>query len=120
MRIEVNLDEVPAGFEAVPAGNYQAVVSGGQVREGQEGKYIAWEFTLHGKKYEGRKLFTNTSLAPQSLWNLRRFLEACRFEWEPTGFDHEDVFGSELELVVSQSHYLDRVVNRVDSFLPVH
>lgn len=119
MRIEVNLDEVSSDIEAMPAGNYSVKVTRGDLKPGKVGDFIAWELTVSDGKFEGRKLFTNTSLAVQSLWNMKRFLEACGFEWDPDGFNTEDVLGSELEVVVSQEEYQERVRNKVDDFLPL-
>jgi len=119
MRINVNLDEVESGFEPLPAGNYPVRISKVEQRHGKEAPYLAWEFTITEGEYQGRKLFTNTSLAPQSLWNLKRLLVAAGFEWEDDGFDTEDTLGCELEVAVSQETYENRVRNRVDDFIPL-
>jgi hypothetical protein len=47
------------------------------VAEGQKAKYLKWELVIGVGDYKGSKLFMNTSLSPNSLWNLRNTLVAC-------------------------------------------
>lgn len=68
-----------AGVETsalVPEADYPIVPVKITGEEGPAGDYWAWEFKITSGKFKGKKLYYNTSLAPQALWNLRGVLEA--------------------------------------------
>lgn len=124
MRIDVNLDEAQVDFEALPAGNYEVEVKKCTRFKGDAGPCLRWQLhPIGGKGLEELEkpgdLFVNTSLAPQALFNLINFLKACGFEWEPKGFDTDDVIGSTLEVAVVQQEYKGRMGNQVEEFLPL-
>jgi hypothetical protein len=65
----------------IPDGQYHARVAEGSTEEGNQAPYIKWTFEIvEDGKFKGRKLWTNTSLAPQALWNLRNMLECLGVE----------------------------------------
>lgn len=69
--------------------------------------YLAWEFKIDGGDFDGRKLFHNTSLQPQALFNLRGLLEALGTE-VPQGvmeFDPADMIGEKCGCTVAHEKY---------------
>jgi len=83
-------------FEPLPIARYDAKVTGAQfVPQSQrsEEPMIAWEYTVDGGEYDGRKAFHNTSLQPQSLWSTQRTLMALglsKEEVDALEWDTED------------------------------
>lgn len=78
--MKVNFGDVEVReFEPLPTGRHLCKMS--QVdyvpessRSGEPA--IAWQFSVDGGDYDGRKAFLNTSLQPQSLWSTQRVLMA--------------------------------------------
>lgn len=65
----------------IPDGQYHAKIAEGSLEEGNEYPYIKWTFEIvEDGKFKGRKLWTNTSLSPQALWNLKNLLECLGVE----------------------------------------
>ena len=91
-------------FSAVPEGDYSVAVSGVELKEGEKGEYVNWEFTIQEGSNKGQKLWTNTSFSPAALWNLKALLEAmdAPIPEEPEDMAINDFIG--LELVVSVQH----------------
>lgn len=105
---KVNLAGIEVGdFEALPKGFYPVRVSKYEEKSSKKGKpYISWEFTVSADHDSaGRKIWYNTSLQPQALWNLKRLLLAF-------GIDEEDLEG---EIDLEGEEYIDsEFVVRVD------
>lgn len=51
-----------------------------QETSGDKNPYLAWTFEISRGDHKGSKLYYNTSLLPQALWNLRGVLEAFGME----------------------------------------
>lgn len=61
----------------VPEDDYSIVVDKIEKTKSTAGHpTLAWEFLIDKGKYEGSRLYYNTSLQPQALWNLRGVLES--------------------------------------------
>jgi len=78
MKIDFSSVEVRE-FEPLPTGRYLAKLTTtdyieASSRSGEPA--VAWQFTVDGGEYDGRKAFLNTSLQPQSLWSTQRILTA--------------------------------------------
>lgn len=75
-KITVNMEGVE-NFAPPPEGDYKIGIDE-VTKEVSESKndYLAWVFKIADGKNKGKKLFYNTSLQPQALWNLRGVLEA--------------------------------------------
>jgi len=76
-------------FEPLPAGRHLSKLSSVEFvaessRSGEPA--VAWQFTVDGGEYDGRKAFLNTSLQSQSLWSTQRVLMAL-------GMDKEEIDG---------------------------
>ena len=66
-------------FEPLPTGRYLAKCSAADYNEASSRSgepAVAWQYTVDGGEYDGRKAFLNTSLQPQSLWSTQRILTA--------------------------------------------
>src|SRR3990172_7151867 len=103
-------------FEAIPEGTYDAEVVTCEERETDEkNPYIFWEFSLKGE-YEDRKVWLNTSLLPQSLWNLTRVLEALGLDVDHDGlneFEPEEMETLSCRVKVTQEAFNGSTKNRV-------
>jgi hypothetical protein len=71
---------------SVPDGDYICKVSKITVEQGDKGKYLKWEFTVGSGEHKGTKIYDNTSLTPQSLFNLRNTILACGIEVPKSAF----------------------------------
>lgn len=121
-----NLSEVQdRDFEAIPGGKYHVKFTGYEMRETKdkpENKLpagtpmINWEFTVitgpgGDDTYKGRKLWMNTILHENVLFNLKGVLRACGWTDEqlnsPEGvnFEPDDVIGHEVLAQVSKREY---------------
>jgi len=99
-------------FEPLPVGRYPARVSNclyveQSARSGEPA--VAWEFTVDGGEYDGRKGFMNTSLQPQAKWSTKRILKALGFSDEELEgeFDFEpgDLTDRECVIVIGHEMY---------------
>lgn len=69
------------------AGDYHMSVKAATQEEGQKDPYISWELTCVEGDSEGAIVYNNTSLSPQSLWNVKAFLEALGVDVPDDAFD---------------------------------
>ncbi len=128
--MKINFEGVESGFDALPSNKYHVVVSEADLREaGEDAKhpgseYYNWTFTILSGKFEGRKLFTNTSLLENALFALKGLCEASQ-QWtaeelasDEFDFDPDRVVGTEMVLTVSQKPYQGEMQNQVKKFRP--
>lgn len=106
--ISVNMEGVKS-FKALPEGEYAVRVSDVQVETSENSgkQYLAWELEVSEGTHEGSKLFHNTSLQPQSLFNLRNLLEAAGME-VPDGamdLDLNELMNLEFGVTVEHENY---------------
>lgn len=127
------------GFEAIPAGAYDAVVyEAGHVavKEGSEGSLppgtdgIKVQFKIDGGEYDNRRVFTNYWLAPkghekkQVMDNiLASFLVAIGFDEDDVtsgklDIEYEDLVGRECRVTVGTQTYNGAVTNNVKGVRP--
>lgn len=121
-KINVNLNEVEDVSKPIPAGQYVVRILKAEKATGAEsGKdYIHWEVEVVEGESKGRHLFFNTSLQEQSLWNLKKLLEAAKVVTNKDGsFNTEDAIGAEFTAVVGQREYEGKVGNEVTDYLGV-
>jgi hypothetical protein len=104
----------------IPEGEYIAEVTKCEKETGDSGNdYIAWELKVSDGKQSGKKLYNNTSLATQSLWATKRFLECLGIE-VPDGtmdIDMDDMIGLQVGVVVEHDTWKGRTRSKVvDSY----
>lgn len=98
--VRVNFEGVETRAK-IPDGQYHVKVDETSVEEGDKAPYIKWVFEIvEDGKFQGRKLFYNTSLAPQALWNLRNLLETLGVETPDKETELDLDSYSDLELMV--------------------
>ena len=114
------------GSNLVSDGEKLVGVYGKTIETGESSgaEYIAWEFIIKAPEEEaGRKLYTNTSLQPQSLWVLRNLLEAAGMEVPQQAMDidlndfDED---TELGVMIENEKYKGKDKPNVVDFIPVN
>ena len=96
MPITVPMGGVGDEMEVLPAGAYNATAYEWEQRFGRDSgqPYISLTFQIASGDYSGRKLWSNYSLQPQSLWALKRFLITAGITED--SFPDED--GAELDI----------------------
>lgn len=112
-----------AGVEGrvlVPEGDYRAKVKAVELKDGNAAQYLAWTFTTisDNPKLDGKSLFYNTSLAAQSLWNLRNLLETLGVEIPdgPMDLEVDELIDLELNLRVEHEEHEGKDRARVTDF----
>ena len=121
----IDFSDVQDGFELLPEGNYEAVLSKIEQKVGRDsGKpYVEWTFDLTEDDYPGRKGFYNTSLQPQSLWKLKELLINV-FHLDPDSlsgefdFDEDELVGMPVILVIEHRKWNGATRDGVADVLP--
>jgi hypothetical protein len=118
--ITVNFKGVEGRGVLLPEGEYPAEVTDCSQEDGANAPYLKWEFTITAGEFKGRKAWTNTSLAPQALWNLRGLLEAMGVEIPDSEYDIDlsEAIGSNLNIVIGHEEYEGRDRARVNDYAP--
>ncbi len=118
--ISVNFKGVEGKLSAITEGEYQAKVLTVTQEEGQAADYLKWEFELEGDGVDGRKVYLNTSLAPQALWNLRGLLEALGVEVpdDEMDIDPTELEGMPIGLLIENETYEGKKRPRVADYFP--
>lgn len=109
------------GRVTVPEGDYRVKVDEITEHEGNVANYYKWSFEIIEGDYKGKKLFYNTSLAEQSLWNLRSLLESLGiddFDGDME-LDLEDLIGRELMVTVEHDSYEGKKQAKVVDFTAI-
>jgi len=74
--VKINFQGVTSSV-LIPEDDYLAKpVQAEQKKSKQKQPTIEWQYEITDGKFKGQKLYHNTSLQPQALWNLRGVLEA--------------------------------------------
>jgi len=132
-RVKIRLDDVKAP-EPIPPAAYLCEVTKGEAKVAKESDTEMVQFQLaiaEDGPFKGRKISHNicTLIDPRkdpdgsstefSQFMLRVFLEACAFQWEPDGFEPNDVVGSQLIAQIKVGEYQGRPNNSVERVMPV-
>lgn len=115
--IDVDFTGVEAGGRVTPEGEYVAeVVSVEGKRSEADKPYLAWTLKVVGDaNHEGNRLYYNTSLQKQALWNLRQFLEAMGIETQGGAMqlDLKSYVGLQLGVEVDIEEYKGKEKSRI-------
>lgn len=108
----VDFDSVPEGFEALPAGTYEARKSGHELKDSKSSnfQYYSVEFTIDEGEFAGRKLWDNYSMNPKALFAMKAALRACQVDVSASQDTDElwdEADGAPVRLVVKQRTYKD-------------
>lgn len=113
--VEVDMKGVEGGGK-VPEGEYVVEVSEVTSELSSENNpYLSWVFKVVDGKQKGKKIWHNTSLQPQALFNLRNVLEALGQE-VPDGalkLDLDEVIGLTMGVNVEHETYQGKAKARV-------
>jgi hypothetical protein len=105
------------GFDAIDRGTYHCKITDGEMTEVKnDGKLkagtpgINWTFTVQDGDFAGRKVFTNTWIAPTTMGFVKGLLEASgRFTKEQLDgeldFEIDDVLGADVMCRVTKREY---------------
>ena len=132
-RVKVRLDDVKAP-EPIPPGAYLCEIAKGEAKVAKETdtEMVLWTLQIaEDGLFKGRKVSHNTTtmIDPRkdpdgtktefSLFMLKVFLEACGFQWDPDGFEPNDVVGSQVIAQIKVGEYQGRPNNSVERVMPV-
>ena len=118
--LKVDMTGVEAGGVLIPQGNYSVEVEDVEVKNGQTGKpNLSWKFTIMEGKFKGSKLFYNTSLQPQALFNLKRVLLCLGVEVPDStmNLDLSEVIGLSCDVEVGHEDYDGKLRARITEFI---
>lgn len=101
--VTVDLSDVEARV-LVREGEHKIKVVEITEEQGEKAPYLKWVFEVVSKQDKGAKVYYNTSLAPQALWNLRSLLEALGVEIPDSEFELEFSEYVDLECMVEIAH----------------
>ena len=128
--VTVNFAEVPdADFSAIPPGKYHVKITSGEMRESGPNsnnpgaQYINWELTVQEGDHENRKLWTNTSLLPHALFNLKALLLATGTVSKDDArdsleFEIEDLISKSVVATVGAREFQGETRAEVKRFMP--
>jgi hypothetical protein len=107
-KIKVDMTNVQEGFVTVPEGDYICKVSKVTLETSEKGsKYLKWELVIGTGEYKGQKLFHNTSLLPQALFNLRNTIMALGLDCPKAvqSIDTDTFIGKIVGVTVAHEKY---------------
>lgn len=113
------------GVETVgftPSGEYITAVDKVTKETADSGNdYLRWELLITDGKHKGKRLYNNTSLAQQSLWATKRFLECLGVELEDgeLELDLEDMKDLQIGVVVTEGTWKGKPKSEVSDVFPV-
>jgi hypothetical protein len=108
------------GRTLIAEGDYALKVTEVTQEEGQAADYFKWKFAVVGGDYDGQPVYYNTSLAPQSLWNLRSLLEAIGVQVPsgPLEIDLDDMVDLMMNGTIEHDKYEGKKQARLVDFWP--
>lgn len=119
-KITVNFKGVEGKRPLVDEGEFLVRVDEVTRDEGDAGEYWKWVFEIKEGDFEGSKLYYNTSLSKDSLWNLKSLLEALGQDVpdDEMDIDLEDMVDLEMMVNVEHEKYNGKNQARVVDFWP--
>jgi hypothetical protein len=122
-RVKVDMSKVEEGGGPLcPPGEYAAKIVKGEVKKSSKGKpMISWELKGVTGDAKGKKLYHNTSLQPQALFNLRNMLVACGIKVPKSAIvvDTEQMVGKTVGITVDEEEYKGKMRPRIVEFFAV-
>lgn len=139
--MRVNLSAADSGFDALPSGKYLVKITDGELREsGPNAKhpgaqYINWEFTIQSGDFEGRRLWSNTTISHEgcdcndedsfnkSLGTIVQLLKAVGYtnkelDSDKFDLDIDNELGKDVVVVVNQREYEGEMRNDIKRYRP--
>ena len=121
--VKVDMTDVKAGGVVLPEGDYTVEVNEVEmVESGASGKqYLKWEMAVTEGPHKGAKLWHNTSLQQQALFNLKGVLISCGVN-VPEGkldLDLDDLEGRIMGVTVKHEEYEGKTKARIVETFPI-
>lgn len=119
--INLNMKDVSVGG-VIPEGEYAVTVDEVSVEESQQGnQYLKWVFKVLDGKQKGSKIYHNTSLLPQSLFNLKNLLIALGVPVPDKAFqlNLDECEGCNCGVTITHETYDGKKRSRVTDVFPL-
>ena len=119
--VNLNMKDVSAGG-VIPEGEYAVTVDEVSVEESQQGnQYLKWVFKVLDGKQKGSKIYHNTSLLPQSLFNLKNLLIALGVPVPDKAFqlNLDECEGCNCGVTIAHETYDGKKRSRVTDVFPL-
>lgn len=117
--VTINFKGIEGKRPLVAPGEYSVRVVEVSKEKGDEADYFAWVFEIFDNdKYDGAKLYNNTSLSKKSLWNLMGMLTALGIEVpdDELDIDLKEMIDLEMLAVVDHEEYKGKPQARIVDF----
>lgn len=119
--VNLNMKDVSVGG-VIPEGEYAVTVDEVSVEESQQGnQYLKWVFKVLDGKQKGSKIYHNTSLLPQSLFNLKNLLIALGVPVPDKAFqlNLDECEGCNCGVTIAHETYDGKKRSRVTDVFPL-
>lgn len=119
--LNLNMKDVSVGG-VIPEGEYAVTVDEVSVEESQQGnQYLKWIFKVLDGKQKGSKIYHNTSLLPQSLFNLKNLLIALGVPVPDKAFqlNLDECEGCNCGVTITHETYDGKKRSRVTDVFPL-
>ena len=119
--VNLNMKDVPVGG-VIPEGEYIVTVDEVSVEESQQGnQYLKWVFKVIDGPQKNSKIYHNTSLLPQSLFNLKNLLIALGVPVPDKAFqlNLDECEGCNCGVTVTHETYDGKKRSRVTDVFPL-
>lgn len=119
--LNLNMKDVSVGG-VIPEGEYAVTVDEVSVEESQQGnQYLKWVFKVLDGKQKGSKIYHNTSLLPQSLFNLKNLLIALGVPVPDKAFqlNLDECEGCNCGVTITHETYDGKKRSRVTDVFPL-
>lgn len=119
--LNLNMKDVSVGG-VIPEGEYAVTVDEVSVEESQQGnQYLKWVFKVLDGKQKGSKIYHNTSLLPQALFNLKNLLIALGVPVPDKAFqlNLDECEGCNCGVTITHETYDGKKRSRVTDVFPL-
>lgn len=116
--VRLDLSDIETRGRFTEEGDYPLRVVEVTQEEGDKGPYLNWKIECREGEAEGALVYNNTSLTPQSLWNVRAMLEAIGVDIPDSEFDLdlEELAGKDFEGTIELETYEGKKRPRLSDF----
>lgn len=117
--IKINLEKL----NPLPEGIYEVMVKNIKLKESKSNtnQYLVWHLEITEGQYKDKIIFMNTSLSDNSLWRIRKLLEAMNFPCcdEQIELEPKELINYQLRVKVVTEFYNGKFYNQVADFYPL-
>lgn len=117
--IKINLEKL----NPLPEGIYKVLVKNVKLKESKFGTnpYLLWQLEVTEGQEKDKIIFLNTSLSNNSLWRIKKLLEAMRFPIydQEIKLEPKELINRQLRVKVIAEFFNGNFGNQVTDFYPV-